>query len=225
MLGQPSVAGDATRPASSRPVADQPQTSANGGQRTSIDHAINSAHTIQQERSGKKLKTRATESESAKPSRQRGLLGLPGHLWHSPGELGLCVCHLVPRLERGGRRTTASRESRHWTLPRPPGGLAAKPQQSSTIRTTRPYRAALRDRHPKGLSYLSRTRRADRSWGLPERSGQRVIASVEAGVRACGRGHLPKSPGEIRSYSSLGRAVRPLSRGFRAAGGAEQRVT
>jgi hypothetical protein len=53
------------------------------------------------------------------------------------------ACHLVPRLERGGRRTTASHQSRHRTLPRPPGGSAAKPQQSRTIRTTRPYPAVL----------------------------------------------------------------------------------
>ena len=55
--------------------------------------------------------------------------------------------------------------------------------------------------------------------GTPKRSGQGVCASVEAGVIACGHGHLPKSPDEIRVKSGLGHAFRPLSRSFRAAGG------
>jgi len=123
------------------------------------------------------------------------------------------ACHLVPRLERGGRHTTASHQSRHRTLPRPPGGLAAKPQQSRTIRTIRPYRAALRDRHPKPGRYLPR--RLFR--GLPERTGEGVSAPGKDGVGASGHGHLPKSPVEIRSCSGLGRAFCPLSGGFRAA--------
>ena len=54
--------------------------------------------------------------------------------------------------------------------------------------------------------------------GTPKRSGQGVCASVEAGVAGCGSGRLPKSPGEIRSYSGLGRVFRPLSLGLRPAG-------
>jgi hypothetical protein len=96
-----------------------------------------------------------------------------------------------------------------------------KPQQSRTIRTIRPYRLRFATGSRSGV----RTRRPDCSRGLAERSGEGVPASVEAGVGDCGRGHLPKSPVAVRSYSGLSHAFHLLSGGFRRGRGTEQHVT
>ena len=61
-----------------------------------------------------------------------------------------------PRLERGGRRKQRAINRGPRLYHDLPGDRLAKPQQSRTIRTARPDRAALRERHPKLRAYPRR---------------------------------------------------------------------
>ena len=147
-------------------------------------------------------------------TRQRGLLGFSGHPSHSPGELGLCVSSRAP--SRAGRSPYHSEPS----IEAPDSTTTSRriPSETPAI-THHPHHQVIPGSAPRPASQAVAYRPRRLSPGLPERSEDRVSASVQAGVVACGHGHLPKSPGEIRSYSGLGHAFRPLSRGFPAAGG------
>jgi len=201
VLGQPRVSGDVTRPTSScpRPVAGQLADVRERRQERQPITPSTLDHTAHQVQSGKNRMTRATTHESTDTCPVNVGFSASQGAFRTHQEDSGYACHLVPRLERGGRRITASHQSRDRTLPRPPGGSSAKPQQSRTIRTTRSYRAALRGRRSNRHAYPPR--RLFPGPTRAERAG--VRASVEAGVIACGHGHLPKSPGEIRVKSAL----------------------
>jgi len=126
-----------------------------------------------------------------------------------------------PRLERGGRRTTASHQSRPRTVAPPPDTSTQKPPARAGNPVQRPHRPALHDRP-----------QADRVTTVPHGPAGADLAPLagasmrwRGGVIACGCSHVPKSPGEIRSNSGLGQAFCPVSRGFQGIGGAEQHVT
>lgn len=158
--------------------------------------------------------TRRLKSARPTPIREAGLSGAEGAFRTLKRALRLCRSSR-PRLERGDRRITASHQSRPRTLTRPPGGLAAKPQQFMH----HPHHQAIPGCAP---------RPAPGAGGVPAGSAVPGPAGAQRGGFArvgggrcycCGHGHLPKSPIEIRSYSGLAHTFRPLSRGLRAAGG------
>jgi len=201
VLGQPRVSATphARRARAPDPSRTNAQTSANGGRERQPITPSTLHHAAHQMRSGKNSRhaRHRIKSTNSRPVNVGFSASRGAFRTHQEGS-GY-ACHLLPRLERGGRRITASHQSRDRTLPRPPGGSSAKPQQSCTIRTTRSYRAALRGRRSNRHAYPPR--RLFPGPTRAERAG--VRASVEAGVIACGHGHLPKSPGEIRVKSAL----------------------
>ena len=154
----------------------------------------------------------ATTSARSTPTHKPGFPGAEGAIRALVRALRLCRSSR-PRLERGGRRGTASHQSRHRTLPRPPAGLTAKPQQSSTIRTA----SHTRLRSATGIRSGGRTAAPTVPAACRSAAGGGGMASVKAGVCAGGHGYLSKSRREIRSNSGLGRSFRLLSQRFRRA--------
>ena len=166
MLSQPRVSGDATRSTSSCPDPSRTnaQASANGRESQPITPSTPPTRSI---RSGQ------ARTHDTHDSRSRAHKPVPS-TWASRGafrthqEGSGYACHLVPRLERGGRRTTASHQSRHRTLPRPP---ASSPRNPSN-HTPSPPPGHNRLRSATGIRTVGRTQHADCSSRLPERSAQ-----------------------------------------------------
>ena len=173
VLGQPRVSGDVTRPTSScpRPVAGQRADVRERRQERQPITPSTLDHTAHQMRSGKNSRhaRHRIKSTNSRPVNVGFSASRGAFRTHQEGS-GY-ACHLLPRLERGGRRITASHQSRDRTLPRPPGGSSAKPQQSRTIRTTRSYRAALRGRRSNRHAYPPRRL-------FPGRVGRSGVASA-----------------------------------------------
>ena len=98
-----------------------------------------------------------------------------------------------PRLERGGRRITASRQSRPQTLPPPSGG--ATPNQPIHGRSGQPQ-AFNADTAAWSRTTARTACRPPAGLPSPVRGGSSGSRSWHqaAGLTSCGSGYLPKSP-------------------------------
>jgi hypothetical protein len=123
-----------------------------------------------------------------------GFSGAEGAFRALKRALRLCLSSR-PRLERGGRCTTASRQSRSRTLPPPSGGATPNRPIHGRFGPGGRRRCGRGGPRPTARAYARRLPAGWRSWpGEAHRAA--VPHASEADLTHCGSGHLPKSPSQ-----------------------------
>jgi len=138
-----------------------------------------------------------TARERPTPPRKPGHFGCWGAI-RARKETSGYVLHLGPRLERGGRRTTASHQSRGHKPTSPIPGVKPKPLQTKAIHPPEPNR-------PQPAPH--RSHRSSSLQAAPHNSPckpHRPRSNTPHQQRE--KDEVPKSPGEIASNSAISQA-------------------